>query len=697
MISVAAFVRAMSAMCSQPDHMWGCAFFCRVNDVASVFVRLADSRSAVDCIVIGSPGKLSSGEVDACLQSIAVQLGCDSRLRTFLCPQCCQSDIYLRSGNAHAFHFAAATSAAKLPMHSRLNCSRYHAPKVDEVKHGVSVNMAGTTETALTDDALRSQLPWTEVVTGAGIVLGKSLLPSELRLKSASGAVVQRTSHSKFGDYPVPAHSVSRDDVSASLTLEASGSSSVPLTTPEFHGKLLPNSFFVLTKQLHEEDVLEKESLQHLLHAVSGSVGTMTDVSVRVLRKGQGADPIERRLKIRYGVGDVIYDQQIDTILSLSRASTVKMAEYTNARMLSVITGTPHYLQSGSDVLLSASASDGGGVLCRVAVVVSDMAAELVRASNPDDPPPKSVGAALLPCERSFGPNDNVLVMYKKQEGKRAKFELFSGRSKGLEIAEMTPADCSTSAVAACWRDVENHWELMLGKEFKNYEMTRVTMFRNRSREELFFRELRELKAAAAFLPRDSDFSVEDDKTLIEKENRQQLQAQTMGHFNEFAEKFSLLPKRDSKDVNLSVAWWGKWPAAYFSNAQHGFFNLPSHLKLDPGYYGEGFYLTQYPRYSDYYISGCSLSSRKMQDGHILLCYAALGRPYPVTQDPYCDPPNFNTTILPSSLCGKLCGPQCGGTGSHDCHYATVKMHADAKQFYPCPLRQQPDFDEIGV
>jgi hypothetical protein len=333
-------------------------------------------------------------------------------------------------------------------------------------------------------------------------------------------------------------------------------------------------------------------------------------------------------------------------------------------------------------------------VLCRVAAVASAIVAKLVRDSNPDDALPKAVGATLLPCERSFGPNDNVLVMY-KQVGKKPRFELFSGRSEGLELAELTPADCSTSAVAACWRDVENHWEVMLGTEFKNYEMTRVTMFRNRSREELFFRELRDLKAAAALRPRDSDFSVAADTMPVEKERRQQLQAQTMGHFNEFAEKFSLLPKCESKDVNLSVAWWGKWPAAYFTNAQHGFFNLPSHLKLDPGYFGEGFYLTQYPRYSDYYISGCSLSSRKMQEGHILLCYAALGRPYPVTQDPF-SPPG-SETILPSSLCGKLCGPQCGGTGSHDCHYATVKMHADAKQFYPCPLRQQPDFDEIGA
>jgi hypothetical protein len=113
------------------------------------------------------------------------------------------------------------------------------------------------------------------------------------------------------------------------------------------------------------------------------------------------------------------------------------------------------------------------------------------------------------------------------------------------------------------------------------------------------------------------------------------------------------------------------------------------------GYFGDGFYLTQYPRYSDYYISGCSLSTRKVQEGNILLCYAALGRPYPVTQNPYKS--GGGNEVPEWSLCGKHCGPQCGGADSHDCHYVTVKKDPESSQYYPCPLRQQPDFDEIGA
>ena len=164
-----------------------------------------------------------------------------------------------------------------------------------------------------------------------------------------------------------------------------------------------------------------------------------------------------------------------------------------------------------------------------------------------------------------------------------------------------------------------------------------------------------------------------------------------MGHFKEFSQKFSLLPSSENKGVNLSVAWWGKSPAAYHTTAITGFWNLPSHVKIDPGYFGDGFYLTRYPRYSDYYLNGLSMSKRTIDKGDILMCYTALGRPYPVTEDP----------SKPCSLLGKPCSPHspCHNQGSnaHDSHYVTVKLHPVANQFYPCPERQVPDFDEIVV
>jgi hypothetical protein len=92
-----------------------------------------------------------------------------------------------------------------------------------------------------------------------------------------------------------------------------------------------------------------------------------------------------------------------------------------------------------------------------------------------------------------------------------------------------------------------------------------------------------------------------------------------------------------------------------------------------------------------------------VEHGNILMCYTALGRPYPITEDPFSGPP-FNTKgpPAPRSCCGKACGAACsftssGDIDSHDSHYVTVKMHPQAEQYFPCPVRQQPDFDEIVV
>jgi hypothetical protein len=85
------------------------------------------------------------------------------------------------------------------------------------------------------------------------------------------------------------------------------------------------------------------------------------------------------------------------------------------------------------------------------------------------------------------------------------------------------------------------------------------------------------------------------------------------------------------------------------------------------------------------------------------MCYAALGRPYPVTQDPY-PVTSFKTNKEPApfSCCGKACGEACNftssnGIDSHDSHYVTVKKNQFTQQYFPCPVRQQPEFDEIVI
>ena len=67
------------------------------------------------------------------------------------------------------------------------------------------------------------------------------------------------------------------------------------------------------------------------------------------------------------------------------------------------------------------------------------------------------------------------------------------------------------------------------------------------------------------------------------------------------------------------------------------------------------------------------------------MSFVACGRPYPVTQRPGSS----------DSLEGKPCNaesPCHGGPGRHDSHYVCVKYNGE---YYPCPAREQPDFDEI--
>ena len=65
-----------------------------------------------------------------------------------------------------------------------------------------------------------------------------------------------------------------------------------------------------------------------------------------------------------------------------------------------------------------------------------------------------------------------------------------------------------------------------------------------------------------------------------------------------------------------------------------------------------------------------------------------MGRLYPVTQHP---------KDKTSSLCGRSCAEQshrCCGPCSQDSHFVSARKKGD---YFPCPPRKQPDFDEVVV
>jgi hypothetical protein len=92
-------------------------------------------------------------------------------------------------------------------------------------------------------------------------------------------------------------------------------------------------------------------------------------------------------------------------------------------------------------------------------------------------------------------------------------------------------------------------------------------------------------------------------------------------------------------------------------------------------------------RYSDYYNCGFSLATRDVE-GTFLMSFTLMGRPYPVTQHP---------EDVELGLKGRACREEphrCCGPDSHDSHYVTVRKKGE---YFPCPPREQPDFDEVVV
>jgi GTPase SAR1 family protein len=877
-ITVAAFVKTMSSMCSNPQRMWGCAFSFDIQDdgiiLASIFVRLAEGRNFIDMIVIGSGATICSQGVLEKLDYVASQLNCRFEMndRLYLCPHCCSSDMFVRSGAAHAFHHKQVSASGPTPTFQRpfapvafvsvhkggsdriasaaetapflqryvsrsnaLSCSRYHEVHKDELLNGLCVGMLGSNDMPAMfpkGSSTRDVLPWKQVLPLGIIEFGEGfkilpnsffVLTEQLRdgellslacMQSINNAI---SSNSNVCHLEPPMHregcnspllqlrlrfsvgsnvgvdpskkvvaailscrstcvieNVDGEDVTTNcdhalisgtrvmlsndgtvyrvssvisskqlrLVKESNeapsdlspqvlvGTTIIPMLDSfsftdnvlvlyhlsqtiftgkrpvvEDDGKILEKNFFALTRQLRAStpqspasfDIISRASLQTIESAVTK--GSVSNIRVQVQQCNLSIQPIDqtkviyRNLQLRFNVGESIDGKRIEYVLSCVQKAEVESASESG----DVTTICDHGFEVGTKVLLSVPEDNGGkvqGVICKVSAVKSSKILTLAREPPSEVPIPLALarGFTIAAMLDSFSAADHVSVILKQ----RPPFTVLPGVTNQLHILPLEPNDCSRSTEATCWREVEDNWAIMLGDEFENYEITEITLLRCAERDRLFLKEIEHLQNRAKQLS-SPIFSCAVDSTDEAQHRRSRHQKQVMDHFRHFTQKFCLMPAQESVDINVCVAWWGNLKSVFHTVAQNGFWDLPSLLKLDPGYYGAGFYLTRYPRYSDYYVNSCNLFERKVEKGNILMCYSALGRPYPVTQDPYKYPKNHP---VPGSLYGKPCGVSCGCTapgGCHDSHYVSVKMHPDAKHFFPCPERQEPDFDEIVV
>ena len=150
------------------------------------------------------------------------------------------------------------------------------------------------------------------------------------------------------------------------------------------------------------------------------------------------------------------------------------------------------------------------GISCKISCVVDDHTVELTRAeplpASSSQQLPVVSGSVLLPQVASFGPLDWVLVMYMEKG-----FAIMAGKSDGLQVLSLTHGRCvAHEDEAACWREVDDNWSIMLGEDSKHYEITGVTLFRNVERERMFLQEVDAMACGA------TDVSVEDGAAMYE-------------------------------------------------------------------------------------------------------------------------------------------------------------------------------------
>jgi hypothetical protein len=101
MITVSSFLKLMLGRCCDSRFMWGASFVYHVEGT-SIFVRLAEDRHGIDVVTIGPEAPISAA-IDLEIENIALELGLNERQSQRLCPLCCTSDDFVKSGTVRVY------------------------------------------------------------------------------------------------------------------------------------------------------------------------------------------------------------------------------------------------------------------------------------------------------------------------------------------------------------------------------------------------------------------------------------------------------------------------------------------------------------------------------------------------------------------------------------------------------------------
>jgi hypothetical protein len=515
MFTVPAFLRLMSELCHDIAHMWGCAFVVEISSSAYVFVRLSEDRSAVDVVslVYSMEEAQHFTQFNETYEKILTMLNCsqENSFHVALCPHCTASNHYMRSGNADEFFTKQFDTVSS----TQLRCRRHHEPSAKDVMTGTRIRLNGLNAMPMLFPGTESDcIPWVPV-SAAGIT-----------------QYVQ-------SDDPV-------DNTHA--------------------GIVLPNSFFALSKQMEAGAKMNRANLEQLLVFISKNAPSCPDES-----GGDGA-----ALQLHYSVGESIGHQTICRILDFLSPLIIAQEAITIDQHRAVLKTTlPHGVSPNQSLVIDTSltlehaAYGFGVVVCEVIDdfrfcvafdgVISDFDWEGTSFSQL-----VHLGTKLYPLRPHFTVADNVIVVFDKQS--KPRFTLFPGSPDAdMKVAFLTQQNCCSGKLGTVWSEVEDHWAVMLGNEYQNYEIDSLILFRNQTREQQFLREVDWLKTTGQARPNPYKFPYEAFSCASDngeqKALRSMLQRQVLSHFHDFQTKFCLRSGRDNDGTNLSVVWCAQFAA----------------------------------------------------------------------------------------------------------------------------------------
>jgi hypothetical protein len=410
----ASFLKVMLDKCSDAECMWGCAFAYDVGARGAgaegsgcIFVRLREDRHSVDVVAVMDEDEGIAALVMSEVDSIAGLLGKGFNTRgerMQLCPMCCRSDMFVRSGAVHAFHMHEVATGGVL------QCSRYHDVTVADVVRGKLTMLDMDALPLVYPSRLHElQLPWQRVAEG-GIISRRtvadnmsssidtvadsevssdlpcdaSFVPSRaadvLDTLSAASALQLTDTHLAIAAPASQASSSAHSDVAASSSLDGA-----------FHdGMFTDVSFFVLTGQVSAGDTISAADVPEFMRILSmcASQDCSCDIA---LSSGE-----RKTLLFSFNVGQTI----------------------------------PNPFSEGLPI---------------------DCISPLVAGGR--------VQQEQAPRLQRFCAHDNVLVTFgpsSKPSLPKPIFLVFPGSSDNLQLCRLTPALCRTDATAACcWSELQ--------------------------------------------------------------------------------------------------------------------------------------------------------------------------------------------------------------------------------------------------